>query len=361
MRIAIIHFGKSGAGPVFSLEMAKALNKLGHEILYYASEQVENKRYVDHESFEKKFYNTYTSKISYLKSICYPKVINRITKDILIDNPDVVYSTMNDLWIPFIFPKLKGILRVKTIHDVGVHEGNNSLFNKIWNKSNFKSAEKYVILSHKYIDELEKRGIKRSNVCVIPHPGFEYYCNICNNNNSGFKSDILFFGRIDKYKGISVLLDAMKIVISKHPSVKLNIVGKGDLSKYSKDLDALKRNITVYNRWIKDEEVAEFVSQTKFIVIPYTHATQSGVIPLAYAFSKPVISTDVGCLSEQVIDGETGFLVSYPSSEMIADAIIAMLKDEESIIKMGKSAHEFMLYNLTWGAAAEKLVNFIIN
>lgn len=359
MKIAIVHFGRKGAGPVYSLEMAKSLYKFGHEIFYYASEAVENKKYILEENFQHRFFVTYDSRISYLKSIISRKSISRIIKSIKNDNPDIIYSTMNDLWTPFVFPKLKMFTRVKTIHDVGIHEGNNSLFNKWWNTTNFKDAEKFVILSRKYVTTLEQRGIHKSNICVIPHSGFDYYCKVEDYRKFNYSSDLLFFGRIDKYKGINILLKAMKTVIAKFPYVKLNIVGNGDLSSYSSSLNELQNNIKVYNRWIKDEEVAGFVNQTKFVVIPYIHATQSGVIPLAYAFSKPVISTDVGCLSEQVIDGETGILVPEVDSELFADAIIKMLDDKNRTIRMGKSAHDYMLTNLTWDSAAKKLINFL--
>lgn len=266
---------------------------------------------------------------------------------------------MNDLWIPFIFPKLKMFKRVKTIHDVGVHEGNNSIFNRWWNKTNFKDAERFIILSRKYVTALEQRGISKSCVCVIPHSGFDYYCNFEDDKDRNYSSDILFFGRIDKYKGLKILLKAMKIVITKFPSVRLNIVGNGDLSPYSNDINKIQNNIRVYNRWIKDEEVSGFLSQTKFVVTPYTHATQSGVIPLAYAFSKPVIATDVGCLSEQIVNGKTGILISEVSSELLANAIIMMLENKDKIVEMGNNAHEYMVRNLTWDSAAKKLITFI--
>lgn len=266
---------------------------------------------------------------------------------------------MNDLWTPFIFPKLNMFRRVKTIHDVGVHLGNNSLFNKWWNKTNFKDAERFIILSRKYVTNLEKSGISRSNICVIPHSGFDYYCHFKVDRSLDYTSDLLFFGRIDKYKGLNILLQAMEAVILKFPSVKLNIVGNGDLTAYSSQISKLQNNIKIYNRWIKDEEVAGFVSQTRLLVIPYTHATQSGVIPLSYAFSKPVIATDVGCLSEQIVNGKTGILVPEVNSELLAKAIITMLENKDKTIEMGNYAHQYMLNNLTWESAAKKLLNFM--
>lgn len=362
MKIVIIHLGRKGAGPAISLEMARALHKQGEEVLYYASAFVENRAYVEKEAFVSRFFNTYTSTFSYICSLIFRSDIKKVIRCIMADKPDIVYSTMNDLWLPFIFPHLKKIKRIKTIHDVGVHEGNNSLFNKWWNNTNFKDAEKFIILSQKYVSHLVERGIDKSDIAVIPHAGFDYYAHlnpILNTNKP--ENYLLFFGRIDQYKGLEVLLKAMSRIVVEMPDVKLFIAGNGDISKYQNNIDELKSNVDVQNRWIKDEEVAGIVSNASIVILPYTHATQSGVIPLAYAFSKPVIATNVGCLDEQVLDGQTGYLIEGNNEKILADTIIKMLKNPEEIKSMGEYANKYMRENLTWEASARLFIDFIKN
>lgn len=360
MKIVIIHFGRKGAGPAIALEMAKSLHKQGHEIYYYASSMVENRKYVEAESFTSRFFDTYQSRLSYIQSVFFSGKIGKVVSSIKKDNPDVVYSPMNDMWLPFIFPKLKDLLRIKTIHDVGIHEGNESIVNKWWNNTNFKDAEKFVILSRKYVPKLVERGIHEKDIVVIPHAGFDYYAALgVSNSDETTGKNVLFFGRIDKYKGIEVLLKAMPKVIAAHPDVKLCIAGNGNMDSYADGLEKCKDNIDLQNRWIKDEEVAGFVSWADVVVLPYTHATQSGVIPLAYAFSKPVIATNVGCLDEQVFNGKTGCLIEGGNPEALADAMVDLLSDASRMKSMGVYAHQYMQENLTWDASADNLVEFI--
>lgn len=359
MKIVVIHMGRKGAGPVYSLEMAKALNREGHQIYYYASNKVENIRFVRSENFNCRFFNTYDSKLSYLRSILIPTTIRSIAKCIKKDNPDVVYLTMNDLWAPFIFPKIKGITRIKTIHDVGIHEGNNSWFNKWWNKTNFRDAEKYVILSKAFLPVLLDKGILAQNISVIPHAGFDYYTKYSISEFHEFSFSLLFFGRIDKYKGIALLLDAMPIIVDKFPRVSLKIVGNGDISKYKEKINSLKNNVTVVNRWINDNEVAHYISKCDIIVLPYIHATQSGVIPLAYAFSKPVVATNVGGLGEQIIEGKTGLIINEIDKKAFANGIISLLSNPKKTQIMGQNAYRYMLENLTWSSSAKRLLNLI--
>ena len=362
MKIAIIHLGRKGAGPVYTLEMAKALFLQGHEVFYYAANSVENRKSVELQEFKSRFFTTYDSKFDYLLSIISWYKIKRVIDSIRRDNPDVVYSCMNDLWAPFIFPRLKGITRVKTIHDVGIHEGNNSQFNIWWNNSCFKDAEKFVILSKKFVAKLVERGISEDRIAVIPHAGFDYYTKFSPvQDNPKQNPIILFFGRIDQYKGIGVLLQALPKVLEKHPNAILRIAGNGNIQTEMPLIEQFKGNIDLHNRWIKDEEVSTLVEDATFVVLPYTHATQSGVIPLAYAFSKPVVATNVGCLDEQVVNGETGYLCKGADASSLADAMIKMLDNVEYTKQMGTKANEYMKMFLTWEASAKLFVDFVKN
>ncbi len=80
---------------------------------------------------------------------------------------------------------------------------------------------------------------------------------------------------------------------------------------------------------------------------------------MAYAFSKPVVATNVGCLDEQVINGKTGFLVEGRNPDALADAMIKLLEEPVKAKAMGEYAHKYMQENLTWDASAKKLTEFI--
>jgi len=56
-------------------------------------------------------------------------------------------------------------------------------------------------------------------------------------------------------------------------------------------------------------------------VLPYRSGTQSGVVPLAYAHGRGVVTTRVGGLAEAVRDGETGLLVPPGDAAALAEAL----------------------------------------
>lgn len=146
-------------------------------------------------------------------------------------------------------------------------------------------------------------------------------------NNRPSKEYILFFGRISPYKGIEFLLKAMQKVHELYPSINLIVAGSGkfdfDIGKYT----ALNY-IEIRNRFIPTEELAELIDASKFVVCPYTDATQSGVIMSCYAFNKPVIASDVGGLSEMVKHRETGLLVPPSDVDKLSEAIIELMGND---------------------------------
>ena len=55
---------------------------------------------------------------------------------------------------------------------------------------------------------------------------------------------------------------------------------------------------------------------------------------------KPVVATDVGGISEQVPDGETGIIIPARNPKAAAEAVIYLLEHPEERIKMGKKGRE---------------------
>ncbi len=75
------------------------------------------------------------------------------------------------------------------------------------------------------------------------------------------------------------------------------------------------------DEFIPNQDVRLYYSAADVVVLPYLSATQSGIVQIAYHFDKPVITTDVGGLPDEVEDGVTGFVVPAGDPEALAKAI----------------------------------------
>jgi len=80
------------------------------------------------------------------------------------------------------------------------------------------------------------------------------------------------------------------------------------------------------------------------VVLPlYIECTQTGVIPIAYAFKKPVVVTNVGSIPEVVDDGITGvYSATKRTRILLRAAIIKILGNENLEKKMGENAYKKM-------------------
>ena len=136
---------------------------------------------------------------------------------------------------------------------------------------------------------------------------------------------LLFFGFIRDYKGLDLLISAFADERLRKFPVKLLVAGEYYSSpepylKLIKDYN-LENLIELRTDFIPDDQVNLYFSAADMVVQPYKSATQSGVTQIGYHFTKPMLVTNVGGLSEIISDGKIGYVVE-PDSLEIANALV---------------------------------------
>lgn len=96
--------------------------------------------------------------------------------------------------------------------------------------------------------------------------------------------------------------------------------------------------------------------RSSVVVLPYVEAAQSGVVPTAYGFGRPVVVTTVGGIPEQVDDGVTGLIVPPRDARALADAVIKIMKDEKLRREMGRNASRKLERDFAWDDIAAETV-----
>lgn len=295
-----------------------------------------------------------------------PVTYGRTADKIIKYRPDLVLLSY---WMPFFVPsmgwvarklKKKGIKVISILHNVTPHEkriGDSALTKFFLNQSSG-----FVLLNHSSENDLLqlKPGAK---YIINTHPLYDHYGEVIPaaeaRKELGLPADkkiILFFGFIRDYKGLDLLIEAMK---SLPEDCLLVIAGEvyGDFEKYQKIIDDnnLQNKIKLYIRYIPEKEIAAFFSASDVCVLPYRSATQSGIAGIAYHFNLPVIVTDTGGLSEMVEDNKTGLIIEKPEPEKISDAIKQYFENNSKQkflpnIKQYKEKH-------SWGNLAQEIIS----
>ena len=255
------------------------------------------------------------------------------------ENPDLL---IYKYWLPFFAPcfftisffvKMFRKTKVLFICDnVIPHE--KRIGDKFFTKLVFSIVNYFIVQSKTVEKDLQKFNKKNKPYRLSPHPLYNIFGEklgkqearkfIEENYNVKFDSDkvILFFGYIRKYKGLMYLIDAMREL---GRDVKLIVAGEfyDDEKPYREKIkeSGLDENIVLLSDFMPDERVRYFFSACDCLVLPYSDATQSGIVQIAYYYDKPVIVTDVGGLSEVVIAEKTGIIIRPGNVNDISGAV----------------------------------------
>jgi glycosyltransferase involved in cell wall biosynthesis len=201
-----------------------------------------------------------------------------------------------------------------------------------------RQADRFLVLSSVVENDIRKlfpsSKVFRSSLPVYDcyRVGESYSQKQAKNKlNLSGKNVILFFGYVRQYKGLMNLIDAFPQIIKAISNAHLLIVGEyyDDPKPYRETIQrlGLRENVTEVAEYVANEDVHLYFEAANVAVLPYNGATQSGILSIAYGFSKPVIVTDVGGLAELVDDGKTGFVVPPHNRKLLADAVIRYFEE----------------------------------
>jgi glycosyltransferase involved in cell wall biosynthesis len=139
-------------------------------------------------------------------------------------------------------------------------------------------------------------------------------------------------------KGHEVLIDAASDVLASVPDARFHVIGGG--SEHAR-LVALARTrgvAHVVSFLGHSDTIPEQLAAADAFVLPSrTEATPNAVLE-AMAAALPVVASAVGGVPEVIEHGRTGLLVPPGDSRALADAVIALMRDESLAARLGAAA-----------------------
>ena len=225
-------------------------------------------------------------------------------------------------------------------HNVKEHE--SSSINRFCTRLILNMGDYHIVHSKEEYDNL-KEILPGSNVIQGFHPTYENLQGEKYSKESAREKLqvggrlLLFFGFIRPYKGLINLLTAMPEVLETlGTDVVLMVVGEcwEDEQQYSDKIEELgiKEYVLRVNKYVPNEQISLYFSAADLVVIPYSSATGSGILQVAYGCEEPVVATRVGALADDVVEGKTGYLVAPDDPKGLAVAIARFFIEEKSEI-----------------------------
>lgn len=271
-----------------------------------------------------------------------------VIKAILAQRPDAVHFTGPHLWNPALVQRVQGagIPVMHTIHDLEPHAGQRfGTLLRPWNRAVIRRADMILVHGEVYRRRLVEKGVRAERVAATPllHLFLSYEAVAQLDGRApevSYEPILLFFGRLEAYKGVEHLLAAFaEINEGGDGPCRLVLAGRGDIERlWSGELPP---NVELLNQHIGDAQALELFRRCSLVLLPYVGATQSALPGAAYYFSKAALVSRSGALPEYVCEGETGFVVAPGDPARLARALAAALSAPGQLRDMGRAGRRW--------------------
>ncbi len=278
-------------------------------------------------------------------------IVRKIAKVIKQNDIKYIYFESLHVWNILLMWMCPQCIRIEAVHDVVPHDMSKTVV--LCTKLASKVADHVILRNEKYKQLLsDEYNLPLSKItCFAP---WRYFPEEDCSTHSGI---FLSFGRIRKYKG----LDKLEEIVKETPEVSYQIVGEPD-EESKPVVESLKKysNVEMVDHEVSDQEMIDYFHGADWSVLPYTSATQSGVIADSYRLSRPVIAFNVGAISEQIEDGVTGYLIEAGNGRAFAEAVkrAAAMSEEETDL-FSHNAYEKGYNKYAAAAVADRFLGVI--
>ncbi len=299
----------------------------------------------------------------------YPNgLVSTIHNIINANDIELIVTLTGEVCLSWIFGRLqKKVPILHTVHDAIPHEYKlspiNALKDKIFvsgpNKSILRKGKFFISNSSVQVDWLKSNyPTKRVFYCPFPTlvtPAIETG-NSCVPELKGLNDYILFFGRVEFYKGVHVLYNAFRQNKSLLMPHKLVIAGRGDYGKYYFDVED-DDDVIILNRFIEDAEVKSLFEHAALVVYPYLSVTQTGVFSLASRFGKKIVATDLPFF-RSIASGNEGVLLTPLNDETkLANNILQSLASSDTTFGLYEANYSYEAFSSFMNNAIEEVLS----
>ena len=324
------------------------------------------------ESFDCHYINLTTAKnledighFRFGKIIEFAKLLHRIKKSIRKLHPDLVYVTPNAkggaFYKDFIVVEMIKSMGCKVIvhyHNKGVATRQDHwLDDKLYRK--FFNGIKVILLAEALYPDVQKY-VRRGDVYICPNgipdtteckePTAERHNKI---------PHLLFLSNLLVSKGVIVLLDALKILKDRGYSFVCDFVGgetdEIDAARFKEEVEQRGLNqLVIYNGKKFGEDKDVYYEKADVFVFPSTNEAFPLVNIEAMEHKIPIISTNVGGIPDEVIDGQNGLISEIKNPMSLADCIAELLNNKELREAMGEDGYKKFKAHFTLQAFENK-------
>ena len=346
--------------------LSQVLAKLGLEVKVICANEPECRMSESIRGIEVK-------RLQYIGKIANTNITPGLPLALLAEDFDVIHAHLPTPWSSdwsAFAAKAKGKPLVLTYHNDIVGKGFEGNIAGLYNSTGLqlllKAASRIIITQPNYISASIYLKNHKNKIKVVPNGVDTNRFRPKGEGEKRLKSrKVLFFlGVLDKfhkYKGLDCLLKAMLIVKREMPDIKLAVGGSGELQGHYMDMAVrlgLSKNVEFLGR-IPEETLPECYNRCDAFILPSVSAKQEGfgiVLLEAMACAKPVISTEIVGVAEDVKRSDAGRIIQPKDAGALAQAILEVFRNKEEAGEMGRRGRRLVEEKYTWEKVGKEMV-----
>ena len=282
---------------------------------------------------------------------------------------NIVYYYINAHRVPYVMT-LHGQLFTAYVGDHMNSVALREVFDSFFGKRLLTQASKVLALTETEAEKCSRLGVESTRMLVVPN-GVDPADFSKIPDKGDFKREfslnadnmILYLGRIDKRKGIDILIKACSRLFKQRENAKLVIAG-ADFGFLS-EARALVRLLGVENKvlfsgGLSREQVLAAYNDASVVVYA---GIQEGfpIVPLeAGIMGKPVVVSEDPA-TDFVKRGRFGLSVKYGNVLQLEEVLKFILDNPEKAAEMGSKGQTYIRSNYSWNVIGKKIEDIYYN
>jgi len=274
-------------------------------------------------------------------------------KKILEQEKPAVVMTHNLKGVGYLIPKAirkVGIRHFHTVHDVQLSRPSGLIIfgaekpflvlDKVYEKTVkrlFSNPDVVISPSRWLLGYYQARGFfYESKKLIMPNPlEFKKVEKIELGDIRNRKINLLFVGQLERFKGVLLLIEALKKV--KPQNWQLTVVGGGGVMEEAKRLAQDDNRFQLIGR-VEQDKLADYYRQADLTIVPsLCYENSPKVIDESLVANVPVIAADIGGVSEIVKDDYNGFTFAPGNEKNLIEVLEYFLNHPEKIEELKKN------------------------
>lgn len=182
---------------------------------------------------------------------------------------------------------------------------------------------------------------------------------------------VLYVGRIERRKGLDLLLQALIPLFDEHPSLVLDVVGASvpEEESYAAQIEQLRQQVAahghtarvIFRGYVDEASLSRYYANCDVFVAPSRFESFGLIAIEAMRFGKPVVAACVGGLAEIVEPGISGELFISDSSDSLREALRGLFDDPSARQRMGQQAARVFSERFTSAVMAHNIERSLYN